>query len=95
MIFWKLATRACSGDLVNIDPFKQGTQLTRLMASASEGVELVESGESAVLASAEIVATVLMLTTTCWGVKAASVPWVIRRAKKMEAMVESNMIIAR
>ena len=65
------------------------------MVVALEEVEFVESFESAVLASPERVATMLMLSTTCWGVKAASVPWVIRRAEKTEAMVESNMIITR
>ena len=65
------------------------------MLVTSGGVVLVESSESAVLASAERVVTTWMPATTCWGVKAASVPWVIRRAEKTEAMVESNMIIAR
>ena len=95
MIFWRLAARVCSGNLVNIVSLKQGTQLTAPMVAGSGGFALVESGESAVLVSTDKDATALILSTTCWGVKAASVPWVIRRAEKAEAMVESNMIIAR
>lgn len=58
---------------------------------ASEEVELVESCESAVLAFLETVATMSMSVTTWLGLKAASVPWIIRRAEKTEAMIESNI----
>jgi len=52
------------------------------------------SSESALLDILERFATLLMLSTTCWGVKAASVLWVIKRAEKTEAMVENSMMRA-
>ena len=55
----------------------------------------MESAESVVLVCATKAVRSLIASAICWGVKAASVPWVIRRAEKMEAMVESNMTIAR
>ena len=65
------------------------------MEATSEGDVLVESTESAVLVFPNKTARSLIASATCWGVRAASVPWVIKRAEKTEAMVESNMIIAR
>ena len=65
------------------------------MEATSEGDVLVESTESAVLVCPNKTARSLIASATCWGVRAASVPWVIKRAEKTEAMVESNMIIAR
>ena len=65
------------------------------MVAASEGVVVVESFESASSVFPERVATMLTLVTTWLVVKEASVPWVIRRVEKTEAIVEINMITAR
>ncbi len=52
------------------------------------------SFKSALLASPETAATMLTLSTTCWGVKAASALWANKKAEKTEAMVENNILQA-
>jgi hypothetical protein len=52
---------------------------------------VVESFESATLASAEILVTTLIFATTWVGVKAAYVLWEKKKMEKTDAMVDSNI----
>ena len=51
------------------------------------------SCESAVFAWLEATVTMLILTTTCWGVKAASALWENKRAENTEAMTAEILMV--